>query len=305
MSDHLAVFNEGRIEQIGAAGRGLRASRRPSSSPASSARPTSSSATAAGSPFAREGAARRRRPSRTASPATSVTSSTSAPSRGYVVDLDGGGELVALQQNLETSSAEALEQRGRRVRLTWRPEHTFDDPTPHRDPPCKEEPHREKGFARSTCSSSLSWRRCSCRPWRCRVASDSSLPTKIGKGEGSLNLIEWTAYSDPSFAKKFEQQTGCTIHRKDAGSSNEMVALMRSGGGGGGGQYDLVSASGDASLRLIFGGDRPAGERPPHSGVEELPACLQVAGAQHRQGRALRRLRAVGAEHAASTTPPR
>jgi len=83
----------------------------------------------------------------------------------------------------------------------------------------------------------------------------SSLPTKIGKGEGSLNLIEWTAYSDPSFAKKFEQQTGCTIHRKDAGSSNEMVALMRTGGGGGGGQYDLVSASGDASLRLIYGGD--------------------------------------------------
>jgi putative spermidine/putrescine transport system substrate-binding protein len=86
-------------------------------------------------------------------------------------------------------------------------------------------------------------------------AGRSGLPTSIGKGEGSLNLIEWTAYSDPSFAKAFEKQTGCTIHRKDAGSSNEMVALMRSGGGGGGGQYDLVSASGDASLRLIYGGD--------------------------------------------------
>jgi putative spermidine/putrescine transport system substrate-binding protein len=83
----------------------------------------------------------------------------------------------------------------------------------------------------------------------------SSMPTKIGKGEGSLNLIEWSAYSDPSFANKFEKQTGCTIHRKDAGTSNEMVALMRTGGGGGGGQYDLVSASGDASLRLIYGGD--------------------------------------------------
>src|SRR5262249_7968317 len=86
-------------------------------------------------------------------------------------------------------------------------------------------------------------------------SSSSSLPTKIGKGEGALNLIRWTAYSDPSFAKKFEQQTGCKTHRKDAGSSNEMVALMRTGGGGGGGQYDLVSASGDASLRLIYGGD--------------------------------------------------
>jgi putative spermidine/putrescine transport system substrate-binding protein len=82
-----------------------------------------------------------------------------------------------------------------------------------------------------------------------------NLPTSIGKGEGALNLIEWPYYSDPSFAKKFETQTGCKIHRKDAGSSNEMVALMRAGGGGGGGQWDLVSASGDASLRLITGGD--------------------------------------------------
>lgn len=83
----------------------------------------------------------------------------------------------------------------------------------------------------------------------------SGLPTKIGKGEGSLNVIEWPAYADKSFANAFVQQTGCKIHRKDAGSSNQMVTLMRTGGGGGGGQYDLVSASGDASLRLILGGD--------------------------------------------------
>jgi putative spermidine/putrescine transport system substrate-binding protein len=83
----------------------------------------------------------------------------------------------------------------------------------------------------------------------------SNLPSSIGSGEGALNLIEWPFYSDPSFANKFEQQTGCKIHRKDAGSSNQMVALMRAGGGGGGGQWDLVSASGDASLRLIKGGD--------------------------------------------------
>ncbi|HEY6836397.1 MAG TPA: extracellular solute-binding protein [Gaiellaceae bacterium] len=79
--------------------------------------------------------------------------------------------------------------------------------------------------------------------------------SSIGKGEGKLNLIEWPYYSDPAFANKFTKQTGCVIHRKDAGSSNEMVSLMRQGGGGGGGQWDLVSASGDASLRLIKGGD--------------------------------------------------
>jgi putative spermidine/putrescine transport system ATP-binding protein len=44
----------------------------------------------------------------------------------YVVELDSGGELAVVRQNLETSSQEALEARGRRVRLGWRPEHTFE-----------------------------------------------------------------------------------------------------------------------------------------------------------------------------------
>ena len=44
----------------------------------------------------------------------------------YVVELDAGGELDVVRQNLETTSTEALEARGRRVRLEWRPEHTFE-----------------------------------------------------------------------------------------------------------------------------------------------------------------------------------
>jgi len=43
----------------------------------------------------------------------------------YIVDLDAGGQLVVIKQNLETSSQEALEARGKRVRLSWRPEHTY------------------------------------------------------------------------------------------------------------------------------------------------------------------------------------
>jgi putative spermidine/putrescine transport system ATP-binding protein len=42
----------------------------------------------------------------------------------YVVDLDAGGELVVVRQNLETSSQDALSEQGKRVRLSWRPEHT-------------------------------------------------------------------------------------------------------------------------------------------------------------------------------------
>jgi putative spermidine/putrescine transport system ATP-binding protein len=44
----------------------------------------------------------------------------------YIVDLDAGGSLVVVQQNLETSSQQALEAQGRRVRLSWRPEHTYE-----------------------------------------------------------------------------------------------------------------------------------------------------------------------------------
>jgi putative spermidine/putrescine transport system ATP-binding protein len=44
----------------------------------------------------------------------------------YVVDLDAGGELVVVRQNLETSSQDALSEQGKRVRLSWRPEHTYE-----------------------------------------------------------------------------------------------------------------------------------------------------------------------------------
>jgi putative spermidine/putrescine transport system substrate-binding protein len=77
-------------------------------------------------------------------------------------------------------------------------------------------------------------------------------PTSVGKGEGQLNLIAWEGYAQPQWVKPFEQQTGCQVHAKYAGSSGEMVSLMANGGGG---QYDMVSASGDADLRLIYGGD--------------------------------------------------
>ncbi|MEJ0048988.1 MAG: TOBE domain-containing protein [Rhodospirillales bacterium] len=74
--------------------------------------------------------------------------------------------------------------------------------------------------------------------------------TSVGTGEGELNIVAWEGYAQDDWAKPFEQQTGCKLHHKYAGSSDEMVALMRQGGGG---LYDAVSASGDASLRLIFG----------------------------------------------------
>ena len=76
--------------------------------------------------------------------------------------------------------------------------------------------------------------------------------TTIGPGEGQLNLIAWEGYTDTSWVKPFTAATGCKVNAKFGGSSDEMVTLMA---GGGGGQWDMLSASGDADLRLIYGGD--------------------------------------------------
>ncbi|HTW25763.1 MAG TPA: ABC transporter substrate-binding protein [Acetobacteraceae bacterium] len=82
------------------------------------------------------------------------------------------------------------------------------------------------------------------------IAASPGMLQQIGPGEGTLNIVAWEGYAQDDWVKPFEQQTGCHVNRKYAGSSDEMVALMRSGGGN---QYDLVSASGDATLRLIYG----------------------------------------------------
>jgi putative spermidine/putrescine transport system substrate-binding protein len=72
---------------------------------------------------------------------------------------------------------------------------------------------------------------------------------KLGKGEGQVNLISWAGYVEPEWSKPFEQKTGCKVNNKVAGTSDEMVQLMRTG------EYDGVSASGNATARLFEGGD--------------------------------------------------
>src|SRR5689334_19646185 len=82
--------------------------------------------------------------------------------------------------------------------------------------------------------------------------ANAAVPTSVGSGEGKLNLVAWEGYAQPQWVKPFEASSGCQVSTKYAGSSSEMVSLMANGGGG---QYDLVSASGDADLRLIYAGD--------------------------------------------------
>jgi len=85
---------------------------------------------------------------------------------------------------------------------------------------------------------------------------DQKAQQKLGKTENAVNLIAWAGYAedgsnDPKadWVSGFEKKTGCKVNTKTAASSDEMVSLMKTG------QYDAVSASGDASLRMIASGD--------------------------------------------------
>jgi putative spermidine/putrescine transport system substrate-binding protein len=108
----------------------------------------------------------------------------------------------------------------------------------------------------------------------------AAAPT-IGPGEGALNIIIWGGYAEDGSNVKtydwvhpFEQQTGCQVNPKKADTSDEMVSLMRQGGGT---QYDGVSASGDATLRLIGNGDVAAIDPSIFPDFANLAAFLQNA----------------------------
>lgn len=77
---------------------------------------------------------------------------------------------------------------------------------------------------------------------------------ELGEGEGAVNIVAWPGYIERGETDKaydwvteFEKETGCKVNVKTANTSDEMVSLMNEGG------FDLVTASGDASLRLVAG----------------------------------------------------
>ncbi len=85
---------------------------------------------------------------------------------------------------------------------------------------------------------------------------DSGMPTELGEMEGAVSILAWPGYvedgsNDPAvdWVTPFEEATGCEVTTKVYGTSDEALNLMKSG------EYDVVAASGDASLRLIAAGD--------------------------------------------------
>ena len=95
--------------------------------------------------------------------------------------------------------------------------------------------------------------------------------TAVGPGEGELNIVAWPGYiergeTDKAYdwVTKFEEATSCKVNVKTANTSDEMVALMNEGG------FDLVTASGDASLRLV------AGKRVQAINTDLIPSWSKV-----------------------------
>jgi putative spermidine/putrescine transport system substrate-binding protein len=93
----------------------------------------------------------------------------------------------------------------------------------------------------------------------------------IGEGEGEVAIVAWPGYiergeTDAAYdwVTEFEKATSCKVTIKTAGTSDEMVALMNEGG------FDLVTASGDASLRLI------AGKRVQEVNTDLIPSWSTV-----------------------------
>ena len=79
---------------------------------------------------------------------------------------------------------------------------------------------------------------------------------ELGEPEGEVNILAWPGYAedgstDPAvdWVTPFEEETGCETNVKYFATSDEAVTLMKTG------EYDVVSASGDASLRMIAAGD--------------------------------------------------
>jgi putative spermidine/putrescine transport system substrate-binding protein len=85
---------------------------------------------------------------------------------------------------------------------------------------------------------------------------DVAMQKSLGDMEGQVNILAWPGYAEDGSTDKsvdwvtpFEKATGCQANVKYFGTSDEAVQLMKTG------EYDVVSASGDATLRLIAAGD--------------------------------------------------
>ncbi len=81
--------------------------------------------------------------------------------------------------------------------------------------------------------------------------------TAVGEGEGKVTVLAWPGYVEDGttspevdWVSSFEQETGCQVTVQTFGTSDEAFTLFQTNPT----QYDVISASGDATLRLVAGG---------------------------------------------------
>ena len=237
MSDRLAVFNQGRIEQIGSP---AEVYERPATAFVANFVGTSN--------VLGDGTAVRPEKLRIEEPGYAAQAGEETrrgtiedvvylgPITRYVVRLEDGAALGVLAQNLAQTSTEVRAAQGRPVEVVWNGAHAVAITT------------RTAATRRTDEEAHRRHRSGDCRPARheCRSDREAVAATKLG---GVLKVVAWEGYTENQWVKPFEKQTGCTVQHQYAGSSDEMYNLMKKNAG-----YDLVSASGDASNRLIASG---------------------------------------------------
>ncbi len=243
----------------------------------------------------------------------------------YVVGLADGNSLVATRHNV--GPGDEMSRPGTPVQLVWQRDHVFElasDATtaatsqqrradeaprtsrstaspPARTPcpshtPQGDPPHEAHATARrrrrvvilavAACGSDSG-------------SSGGEALKEIGEGEGALKLVAWAGYAedgstDPAYnwVGPFEEETGCQTDVKIGNTSDEMFQLMSTG------EYDGVSASGDASVRLIDAGEVAPVNMDLISNYPDLSAVPEGPVVQHQGRGELRRPPRLGRQPA-------
>ena len=205
----------------------------------------------------------------------------------YTVALEAGGALQLVRQNVEGASAAAPPSRARK---SWWAGARSTRPPSRGSQPTRRYHHEEKGrqprphrvarrrrpgrlHARSRrlrvgSGDSTAWRRRSCR--------------SSARERAKLNLISWAGYVEPEWVKPFEQKTGCKVNNKRPAPPTKWSQLMRTG------QYDGVSASGNATARLVAAGDVAPVNVEPRPQLQDDLQRSQGPALQHLRRRPLR-----------------
>ena len=95
--------------------------------------------------------------------------------------------------------------------------------------------------------------------------------------EGSVSVLTWEGYADPSFIDQFEAESGCAVSATYVGSNDDFAPKIMSGGG----IYDLITPSIDTTALMIDLGFVEALDTAQLNGWDDIyPKFLGLEGIQ-------------------------